>query len=176
MAKIAFSKLKCKVNDDVKVIDFADEKIEIKQYLPIQEKLGLIGRVIMLSHEEDNNYSNPVKVNVFMKIEIVFAYTNINFTEKQKEDIPKLFDLMSSTGLLDSVLSAIPQTELSLIFDGVHDSIDAVYTYQNSVVGILDTLKENKVELNMEEVDKMQESLMNLAESPLMKNILPLLD
>jgi hypothetical protein len=30
MAKVAFSKLKCKINDEIKVIDFADEKIEVK--------------------------------------------------------------------------------------------------------------------------------------------------
>ena len=41
MAKIAFSKLEIKkVNNEVKNIQFNDIEIEVKQYLPIQDKLN----------------------------------------------------------------------------------------------------------------------------------------
>jgi hypothetical protein len=48
MAKVPFSKLKCKIDDSVKEVKLTDDiVIEVKQYLPIQEKLELIGKVIM---------------------------------------------------------------------------------------------------------------------------------
>ena len=66
MAKVPFSKLKCKINEEIKQVKLNDEiTIEVKQYLPIQEKLALIGRVIELAHMQDENYSNPVKAAVF---------------------------------------------------------------------------------------------------------------
>ena len=41
MAKVAYSKLKLKTKDDVKLIQLNDEiTIEVKQYLPIQDKLA----------------------------------------------------------------------------------------------------------------------------------------
>jgi hypothetical protein len=52
MAKINFSKLKCKINDSIKQIEFAGEVIEVKQYLPVQEKLKLVSEVIMSSHDD----------------------------------------------------------------------------------------------------------------------------
>ena len=42
MAKVAFSKLGLKINNDVKTVVFNEQTIEVKQYLPIEEKLNLI--------------------------------------------------------------------------------------------------------------------------------------
>jgi hypothetical protein len=49
---------------------------------------------------DDNNFANPVKTRVFTMLEIMYAYTNINFTEKQKEDPAKLYDILLSSGLI----------------------------------------------------------------------------
>ena len=147
MAKVPFSKLKCKINTDEIPFQIGDETIAVKQYLPIQEKLALIGRVIMQSHEEDANYSNPVKIAVITDLELVFAYTNINFTDKQKEDLPKLYDLLYSSGVLDKILEAIPEDERFIIDIGVRDSIESIYKYQNSILGIMDALKQDYSEV-----------------------------
>lgn len=174
MAKIPFSKLKCKINEEIKTISFNDETIEVKQYLPIQDKLGLISRVVEFAHEQDHNYSNPVKADVFRDLEIVFNYTNISFTDKQKEDIAKLYDQMYSSGLLNAIMTAIPADERNDIGVGVYDSIESIYKYQNSALGILDGIKSgyNQTEFD---VAKLQETVKGLADSPLVKDIMPLL-
>lgn len=141
MAKVAFTKLKCQLNKEEVPVQIGEETIAVKQYLPIQDKLGLIGRVIELAHEQDQNFSNPVKANVFTELEIIFAYTNISFTEKQKEDLPKLYDLLSSSRVMRIIFDAIPEDEIKTIKDGIKTSTKAIYKYQNSVLGILDTIK-----------------------------------
>lgn len=142
MAKIAFSKLKIKTNTETKTIELEDNiVIEVKQYLPIQEKLELIGNVIMQAHEEDNNYSNPVKVSVYRDLAVVFAYTNLSFTDKQKEDLPKLYDMLKSSGLLTTIIMNIPEAEYFTICAGLEESIESIYKYQNSILGLLDTIK-----------------------------------
>lgn len=171
MAKVSFSKLKCKVNEEVKTITFADETIEVKQYLPIQEKLALIGRVVEFAHDADFNYSNPVKADVFRDLEMLFAYTNINFTEKQKEDIPKLYDTVLSSGLLDAVLEAIPDNEINSVMVGVYRSIDSIYTYQNSILGLLDNIT-NKYENMQFDTEKITEALQNPENLAMVKSIL----
>ena len=141
MARIPFTKLKCKINTNEIPVQIGEETIAVKQYLPIQEKLELIGNVIMAAHEQDENYSNPVKAGVYRDLEVIFAYTNISFTDKQKEDLPKLYDMLYSSGVITEVLKNIPEDEYMEIVFGVRDSIEAIYKYQNSVLGILDTIK-----------------------------------
>ena len=65
MAKVPFSKFKCKINTDEIPVQIGEETIAVKQYLPIQEKLTLIGRVIEQAHDQDQNFANPLKITVF---------------------------------------------------------------------------------------------------------------
>lgn len=174
MAKVAFSKLKCKVEEIVKTIEFNGESIEVKQYLPIQEKLSLIGRVAELAHDEDYNFSNPVKANVFMELEMIFAYTNITFTDKQKEDLPKLYDNLRSSDFLAMIIDAIPEVEYKEIQNGVKDTIEAVYKYQNSVLGILDNIRNNYSNTEFD-VKSLQKAVEELQDSPIMQEVIPLL-
>lgn len=154
MAKVPFTKLKCKINTNEIPVQIGDETIAVKQYLPIQEKLALIGRVIEQAHEQDKNYSNPVKIGVFIDMEIIFAYTNISFTDKQKEDISKLYDMLYSSKIMEDIISQIPVEELKVIIEGVEKTTKSVYSYQNSVLGILDTLKTDysNLDLNATEI------------------------
>ena len=175
MAKVPFSKLKCKIDDSIKEVKLNDEvTIEVKQYLPFQEKLGLIGRVVELAHEQDANYSNPVKVNVYTDLEILFAYTNITFTDKQKEDTAKLYDMLNSSGILKIIIDNIPEDEYITLVCGIEDSISAIYKYQNSMLGILEGVKKGYNETAFD-VENLQKAVGELADSPLVKDIIPLL-
>lgn len=149
MAKVSLTKLGLKVNQYIKTIEFNEQIIEVKQYLPVNDKLELISNVINLSHD-DNNFANPVKVSIFTTLEVMYTYTNINFTDKQKEDPAKLYDMLISTGLAKKVINAIPEEEYKEILSGVFDSINAVYTYQNSIMGILDTISTDYSALNFD--------------------------
>lgn len=149
MAKLAFSKLKLTQNKDIKITSIGDNEVEVKQYLPINEKLELIGNVINQAADE-NNFSNPIKLEMFMCLEILFYYTNISFTDKQKEDLVKLYDILESNGIFDIIFDVIPEEEMTTIVDGVFDCSDAIYTYRNSVLGLLDTIKNDYEGLNLD--------------------------
>lgn len=170
MAKVSFTKLGLAKNQAVKNIVWNEQNIEIKQYLPINEKLELITNVLNSAHDE-KNFSNPVKVEIFKTIEILYAYTNINFTEKQKEDIPKLYDLITSSGLFDTIKDNIPSSELDMLDESIHVSIDAIYTYQNSVMGILDTISQDYTDLDFNASD-IQSKLADPKNIELLKSVL----
>lgn len=175
MAKVPFTKLKCKINEEVKQVKLNDEiTIEVKQYLSIQEKLALISRVVEYAHMQDANYSNPVKAAVLRDLEVVFAYTNIAFTEKQKEDIPKLYDTLYSSGIITKIIDNIPEGEYLEIVRGVKDSIESVYNYMNSIVGMLDTITKSQNNAVMD-METLQMGLANLQNSEVLKGMLPLL-
>lgn len=149
MAKLSFNKLGLTKNQDVVNITFNDQVIEVKQYLPVNDKLQLISNVINQS-ADDNNFANPIKVGVFTILEMVDFYTNISFTEKQRGDPTKLYDLMINNGLVKEIANAIPDDEWSGLLQGIKDSVEAIYKYKNSVLGILEAVSADYDHMNLD--------------------------
>ena len=166
MAKVPYSKLKLKVDESTSTCVIGELNITVRNYLPIQEKLGLIGRVIQLSH-----YSNPLKVEIYRTIEMVKAYTDITFTEKQEEDIPKLYDQLISTGAWATIEEAIPKSERDTIYYGTIQAIESIYKYRNSVLGILDTVAADYDNMNFD-INQLSSQIANPETMGLMKDIL----
>lgn len=147
MAKVPFTKLALSRNTELKIIEWKDQKIEVKQFLPTSEKLDLISRVINYS-TDSNVFYNPCKIQIFETIEIILSYTNINITEKQGEDILKLYDLFISSGFYNTIKEVIPEEELGYIHSGIMSVIDEIYKYKNSAAGILESLQSDTVNLD----------------------------
>lgn len=170
MAKVSLTKLGLKINQDIKTIEFNEQIIEVKQYLPVNDKLALISNVINTSHD-DSNFANPIKVSIFTTLEMMYYYTNINFTDKQKEDPSKLYDALISSGLVAAVMNAIPEAEYHEILSGVGRSIDAVYAYRNSIMGVLDIISTDYSNLNLD-ASEIQKKLGDPENLALLKQIL----
>ena len=170
MAKVSFTKLGLKKNEEVGILHINEQDIEVKQYLPINEKLELISSVIN-SAADENNFSNPGKENVFLTLEILYHYTNINFTDKQKEDPVKLYDLVVSSGLVNKVTDLIPEEELDEVINGVAQSVKAIYTYRNSVLGILESISQDYSALNLDATE-IQQKLADPDNMALLKQVL----
>ena len=170
MAKIGFTKLSLKRKNEVKTITINNNQIEIKQYLPVNEKLDLIARVINGAHDQ-NNFPNPIKIEVIGTLEMIMTYTNISFTEKQKEDIPKLYDLLEENGVIKDIISQIPEDEYNFIIDGINKTVDAVYTYNNSILGILEAVSKDYSNLDFD-ATQIQKKMADPENLKLVKDVL----
>lgn len=170
MAKVAFNKLGLKKQDNVTAVKIGNVEVEVKQYLPVNEKLDLIARVLNGAHDE-NNFPNPIKIEVLGTLEIIMAYTNISFTEKQKEDVAKLYDLLDGNGVVDIIVSAIPKEEYEFVINGIDRTIDAVYTFQNSALGILESIQQDYSNLELDATN-IQKSLADPNNLALLKDVL----
>ena len=170
MAKVSFSKLGLKINNEIVNIHFNDQVIEVKQYISVNDKLKLISEVINNTIDE-HNFCNPVKVKVYLALGILDYYTNINFTEKQKEDPVKLYDCFQSSKLLHQICDVIPEEEFNDLTEGTWDSINAIYTYNNSAMGIMDNLGKDYSSLNFD-ATAIQEKLGNAENVEFLKEVL----
>ena len=172
MAKIAFSKLgltKDKL-DEFQTVEFNDQTVEVKQYLPIAEKAELISRVLNNSVDDDAGYYNNLKLDMWLALEIVYAYSNISFTEKQKSDPMKLYDLLSSNKLLNLIIGLVPESEFYYLTKVTHELATAIYTYRNSALGILDSIGRDYSNLNFDATE-IQKKLADPEDLTLLKNI-----
>lgn len=171
MAKLPFTKLGLKKNQEIKTLTWNEQAVEIKQYLPMQEKLQLMSKVINLSHDKDSNYSNPIKVDIYTKLNIIENYTNITFTDKQKEDVCKLYDLFKESGLIEEIFNVIPEQEIMEIENSIKKAIKSIYAYQNSVMGILDNVSSDYSNLNLDALN-IQEALGDPNNLTLLKQVI----
>ena len=170
MAKVTFTKLGLKPNKEVNIINFNNQEIEVIKYLPIEEQIKFTTDILNET-AEDENYANPLKVDFFFALGIIEYYTNISFTDKQKEDKFKLYDLIVGSGLYEEVLKAIPPEEFGRVTSGVYRAIEAIYNYRNSMVGILETIKTDYSNLSLD-TTKIQQELGNPETVGLVKEIL----
>ena len=169
MGKVPFTKLSLTRNNDIKILEWKDQKIEVKQYLSVAEKLDLISKIINYS-ADDHVFYNPCKVQIFETIEIILAYTNINITEKQQEDILKLYDLFISSGFADKIKEVIPEEELNYIDDSVWATIKEIYRYRDSFMGVMEQTQADYKNLdNM--VGEIEDKISNADNLTLLKDV-----
>lgn len=150
MAKIPFTKLNKIKNLSTQKYSFGEYEIEIEQYLPLEDKINLIETVIDQAGNSEEGFFNIVKLDVYYKIEMIQAYTNINFTEKQLEDTPKLFDAIVLNDIWAFIEDKIPQTEKEYIWNNILNLAKEVTSYNNSFLGILKTISNDYGQLDLE--------------------------
>lgn len=170
MAKLAYSKLGIKTSQEIKTITFNDQLIEVKQYLPIEDKLKIVENVLNYS-AEDKRFYNVGKIEVFLTLEVFYNYTNITFTDKQKENPAKLYDNLKVSGLTDVVIETIGVEEFEFLKNLIKTTTKAVYDYSNSVMGILDTISQDYSNLNFD-ATAIQQKLADPENMELLKSIL----
>ena len=170
MAKVSFIKLGLTKNTNVGSFEWNEQTIEVKAYLPIQDKLKLIGNVINQCQDE-NNFINEAKMSMFMTLEMVYAYSNISFTEKQKSDPAKLYDLLAGSGFLDDFFTVMPQSEYKGIAIWLDKTANHIYDYRNSIYGILDALNTDYKNLELD-ADALKSKMVDPEALSLLKQVL----
>lgn len=174
MAKVPFSKLQANLNSNEHknfYCNKAGEEVyyEVKEYLPFAEKLELVSRIVNQSID-DNGFYNPMRVKLYMTLEVIFAYSNLSFTEKMKEDPFKLYDILVSTNIADDIIDVIRDTDWVEIQDDVYTTIQNLYDFKNSAMGILSFIASDYSSVEMD-ASKIQEMLANPENLELLKQV-----
>ena len=172
MAKVSFSKLGLIKNNNINIIEFNGQKIEIKQYLPINDKANLASNVLNYTiGNGTTRFINPLQVEVYTLLQIIEKYTNITFTDKQREDPAKLYDLIVSSKLWELVFEKIDKDDYAAMISYINKSVEAFYNYYNSIYGILDNINKQYETMNLDAAE-IQKKLDNPESLSLLKEVL----
>jgi len=176
MAKLAYSKLKIKKDTSVSIIQYKVDNettldIEVKKYLPVEDKLQLVSNVINNSMD-NNKFYNVGKLDIFLTLEIIDFYTNLSFTDAKKEKFVELYDELISSGIYKKVVDILNENgEYTWLYYTVDKTVKSIYKYQNSVLGILDALQTDYSALGMD-VNDLYEKLGNQENLALLRDVL----
>lgn len=177
MAKVSFNKLNKIKSIPSEKVDYNGIEIEIQQYLSFEDKLALISSVIDQSGNGQEGFFNIVKLDAYYKIEMIKYYTNISFTEKQLEDIPKLMDGIILNDIWVFVEHKIPSLEKEYIWNNILALAKQITEYNHSALGIVESLtRMSDVTFEEEKVNKLIEGVEGIKNSSLVKDILPLIN
>lgn len=117
-----------------------DLGVEVLSYLPLLDKYNLIN--ITLQESFDGSIYHPVKIEGAFYVYVAILYTNITFTEKQKTDIFKTYDLIMSSGLLNMILQNIPEEEFNTLLTLFKDTLTANEQYLHSFTSVVNQFSE----------------------------------
>ena len=172
MAKVSFSKLGLSKNTEIKNFEYNGQNIEVKQYLPINDKAVLVAQVLScVLNNDENRFANQLQIEVFTVLTIIEKYTNINFTEKQKENPDKLYDLIVSSNLWNMIMDNINIDDYTALINYCDEAIDAYYKYYNSIFGILDSINKDYNAMNLDATE-IQKKLADPENMALLRDVL----
>lgn len=150
--------------EEVEVI-INDTPIHVKQYLPSAEKVEILNAIF--SNADAGTVVNSLAVDILFDLYVVFEYSDIEFTDEDRADLFALYDRLECNGIIDAVVSAIPEEEYNVLLNNANKIYDEYLGYRDSARAVFEqmsifapksaeTLKENIQDFDIE---KMQEVL-----------------
>lgn len=136
--KVSYANLKLKVDNSIETFDFNGNQIEVLQYLPIEDKYDLI--MITLQKAKENGIYNDLKLDMYFALHIVYMYTNLSFTDKQKENEPKIYDTLKSNGFFDKLYPMIPESEYDDLIGSMKQIMQDELEYNTTAAAVIKTL------------------------------------
>lgn len=136
--KVSYANLKLKTKDEIKTFNFNNTEIEVKQYLPIEDKYDLV--MITLQKAEENGIYNALKLDMYFHLHLVYMYTNLSFTEKQKENEMKIYDTLESNGFIDKMIEVIPEEEYNALFTFMDEIMLNTLNYTNTAGAVIQSI------------------------------------
>ena len=109
--------------------------IQVKKHISTSDKIDLI-QIALQKSEEDGIY-NEVKLDCYFHLNIIYLYTNIEFSAKDREDEMELYDILDRNDIIDQVIAAIGEDEYNDLINKLDDMKEESLTYKNTAAAVL---------------------------------------
>lgn len=135
---MVFSDFNFKINGATKSFQIAptDESIvNVLQYLPVEDKNDLI--YLTLQNSLENGVYNRVKLDMYFNLYLAYLYTDIEFTQEEKDDPARLYNILESNGIMKAIRNCIDPNELSILNEWLFDTMETKMKYDNTIASVL---------------------------------------
>ena len=120
------------------VMTFNGKDIKVKSYLPIRDKYDLI--MITLQKSKEDGLYNPIKVDIFFHLHLVYMYTDIEFSDEDRANEENLYDKLVNSGFMLEFLHALDEEEYDVLFSYLQSLIKDNMKYRNSAAAVIQSL------------------------------------
>lgn len=74
---------------------------------------------------------------MYFHLHIVYMYTNLTFTDKQREDEMKLYDLLQSSGLLNKIIENMNEEEYEDLWNKIEEYMSDELKYTTTAAAVI---------------------------------------
>ena len=135
MAIINYKDLNLTNKNVIKTFKWGDKDIEILGYLPVEDTYDVV--MITLQKSFENGYYNLIKRDMFFHLNLIYAYTNIVFSEEDRADEAGLFDKLVSSGFMEEFLKNFDEKIYSDLADHIETIAQADIEYRKSFSSVV---------------------------------------
>ena len=132
-----YSDLNLKINTKTKLVKIGNFEIEVSEYLPMRDKIDLVQ--IALQKAEENGTYNDMKLDMYFNLYIIYMYTNLEFTDEEKEDEFTLYDELQSNDIIISVIGTMEEYEYDTLLEYLNVMKDTNMEYNLSAASLFKT-------------------------------------
>lgn len=150
-----YKDLNINLKKEYKTITFNEQEIKVLNKLNTNSLYDLI--MITLQKSKEDCIYNPLKIEMYFYLHIVYMYTDIVFSLEDKEDETTLFDELSNSGLLDMILECIDDEQFNTTFEIIKELIEKLEKQHISAVSLLNNFI-NTMPINAAEAMKIVEN------------------
>lgn len=141
MATLNFADIKLdEVAPQAKTITYNEQEIEVKQWLPVMDRYNII--MITLQESREGSMYNPIKMDMYLLLNIIYKFTNITFTAEDRVNADETFDKLNTSGLLNAVLKAIPNDTRESLIKGLVETAEKMEKYNSTLAGTIQSIFE----------------------------------
>lgn len=131
MAILNYNDLGLTKSKEIRIFKWNDKDIEVTKYLSISDRYDIV--MITLQEAYEEGIYNPVKLDKFFHLNLVYSYSNLMFTDEERQDTDKLYDELKSSGFMDKFLQNIDAKEYAEMLE----DIDTIIKAKNGFSGII---------------------------------------
>ena len=155
MAKIDYKSLKLMRLVDKDTFSWGGQEIEVIKYLPVEARYDIV--MITLQKAYEDGIYNPIKLEMYFHLNLIYMYTNIDFAEAREEDESKLYDELVSTGFMNEFLRHINSKTYEEMQDEIEEIAKLIMNYNGTIINAINKVIDSIPE-NMEVMQKMVEN------------------
>ena len=133
-----YSDLGLKRDTQVSTMKWGNKEIKIKKYLPIEAKYDIV--MITLQQSMEDGFYNPIKLDMHYHLNLLYMYSDLNFTDEEKENSDKIYDEIKSTGFLDEFLKYVNENEYVEMEEDIELIAELMRQEQASVTSVIKKL------------------------------------
>lgn len=133
-----FKDMDLKLNKSLKVIKVNGKDVAVKQYLPAEDKNSILE--MAMQQADQGTILNTFALDAIFHMYVIIKYTNIEFQPEELDELLSLYDVFESNGIIDAVVSAIPENEYNSLKEYLLEMVDNYLTYRNSARALVEQL------------------------------------
>lgn len=119
--------------------DNIQHEIAVKSTIPVRDKYDLFQ--VTFQKSQINGQYNELLLEVFFHLNILYLYTDIEFSIEDRVDEMELYDILEDNGIIDNVIAIMEQTgEYTNLRNLFMQQLNRNVKYKGSAAAVLSSL------------------------------------